>query len=163
MANTQRPGRLSKMAQTPVEGSEATRIQQAVADERDVQVRIVKSAPVAFEVSGSGEVYSGQTKTLKPTLAYDLVEQGIAEVSDADDSYEEAMNDADPSKLESPDPADPGKVEENLEKSKQQLAAEGEELGVKDASKQGKDGLAVDVARADAKSDKADAGADEGE
>jgi hypothetical protein len=143
--STGRFGRAAKAAGGDSGQSFASR---ALADEAEVQVRILQNAPVASEVNPAGAVYTGQHISTNATFAYDLVEQGIAEpVSDED---EEALQSADPSKLESDYSVAEGRFDELMEFDKNQLSAMGEAAGVKEASKQGKDGLAVDLAKAEA-------------
>jgi hypothetical protein len=141
-------GRFGRAARAAGADSGQSFASKALADEPEVQVRILQNAPVASEVSPAGAVYTGQHISTKATFAYDLVEQGIAEpVSDED---EEALQGADSSKLEADHSVAEGRFDELMELDKNQLSGMGESAGVKEASKQGKDGLAVDLAKAEA-------------
>ena len=140
-------GRSASMAQAELAG-ERSRVEKALADEPSVQVRILQNAPVDVSAAKSGQVYSGQVLSMKASLAKDLVEQGVAEASREED--EKALGEADGSALEREDAADGERVEELMALDKNALAVAGQKVGVKDATRQGKDGLAVDIARAEA-------------
>lgn len=100
MPVSRRGGRFARGArgaQAEMTGDRAER-DKALADEPDVQVKILQNAPVAGEVAPAGQVYSGQVVTTKATYASDLIEQGVAEANSDED--QESLDSADPSKLE---------------------------------------------------------------